>query len=409
MNQYCVVVCGLRVDASDEASAWAPVAVALRMEPDEFARRVVAALPRIVRRQLDQATAERIAQLLQGMHVDARALPDDTQLVYIERDGSSRGPLPRSALEVFIAPGEAYRLHGSLAWETWLEPQERESSVAPTFDEAVMAPVDEPLVEVPAPPVDDNAEAPATDAPTPGLPPPLPAMPPFEATASDEAATPPPGLEAVSDDEATSDDTPASDDALANPPQADLATTDADAVADAEPPIEIDTGAEAPAEADGRPVKRSRFGRLLAWLVIIGVAAWAWLHWMGGTHVDDSPPPAPAAHASRPASAATTAPTPATSAAATPAITASAAAPAGAASSTTPASAASAPPASARSTPAPAASAPAPVATAALPAVPVIKPAPASSTAPAATVAPAHATSVVEPASPAAASSSPPG
>lgn len=104
------------------------MATALRMEHDEFFRRVVAALPRIVRQQLDRSSAERIAQLLQGLHVDARALPSDEQLVYIERDGSSRGPLPRSALDAFIAPGESYRLHGSLAWQIWPEPLEHESS-----------------------------------------------------------------------------------------------------------------------------------------------------------------------------------------------------------------------------------------------------------------------------------------
>ena len=145
MDQYCVVVCGLRADALDEASAWAPVAAALRMDETEFARRVVDALPRIVRQQLDRSTAERIAQLLQGMHVDARALPDDAQLVYLERAGSSRGPLPQSALGDFILSGETYRAHGSVEWLPWPPPAEPEASSEGTdvFDELSPPPIDE--------------------------------------------------------------------------------------------------------------------------------------------------------------------------------------------------------------------------------------------------------------------------
>jgi hypothetical protein len=172
------------------------------MEHDEFSRRVVAALPRIVRQQLDRSSAERIAQLLQGLHVDARALPGDEELAYIDRDGSSRGPLPRSALDAFIAPGESYRLHGSMAWQIWPEPLEYESSPPPAqaFDEVMAAPVDEAFAAAPAEPLDDEPPAPAAVSASPGLPPPLP-------TASSPAAVEPP----------VPDDVLATDEALINP------------------------------------------------------------------------------------------------------------------------------------------------------------------------------------------------
>jgi hypothetical protein len=327
------------------------------MEQDEFARRVLAALPRVVRQQLDLATAERIAQLLQGMHVDARALPDDARLAYIERDGRSRGPLPQSALDMFIEPGELYRLQGSQAWETWLEPSEHEATAAPAqaFDEAVAAPVDELPVEAPADRVEGEAEAPPAEDTSPALPPSLPAEP-------SSPETPAPTL----DDEAMADD------ALVNPPQEEEE--------DSAPAAEELAGS--PAEAGAEQPRRSRYGRLLVLLVIVGVAAWAYQHWMADTRVDDTPPLAPAVHASHPAESATTAPASTSSVGAVPVPAASAAA------------------AGAGSTPAPAASAPATGGTAALPATASTITAPAA----AASAAPARASSVV----PATASSAPP-
>ncbi|WP_395120192.1 hypothetical protein ACFCQI_04500 [Rhodanobacter sp. FW102-FHT14D06] len=338
------------------------------MEPDEFSRRVVAAMPRIVRQQLDRSSAERIAQLLQGLHVDARALPGDEQLAYIDRDGSSRGPLPQSAVDAFIAPGESYRLHGSPVWQIWPGPLDCESASPPAqaFDEVMAAPVEEAFAVAPAEPLDDEPPAPAVATPSPGLPPPLP-------TASSPAAVAP-----------TADDELAPDDALINPPSD-------------EPVGEADVAAP-PAEAATHPPRRSRLGRVLLLLAFVGVAAWAYLHWGADTHVDDSPPPAPVSHA-QPAKGITAVAAPATSATAAPAIAASTAA------------------ASASSTPATATSVPAAGGTAVLPATAATTAAPAapaaaSSTTPAtaSSAAPAHAASAtVKPATPAAAGSSPQG
>ena len=338
-----------------------PVAAALRMEQEAFARRVVAALPRIVRQQLDWATAERIVQLLQGMHVDARARPDEAQLVYIERDGSSRGPLPQSMLATFIAPGDAYRLHGSQEWKAWPGLPEQEQPAAPenAVEEPEAAPVDEPFADAPVAPVDGEAEAPSVDAPSPELPQPLP-----ETAVADPASAPMP------------EDELAPDDALIDP-QEDFA------------PAATDDAVEPPAAADAKPARRSRFGRLLVLLLIIGAAAWAYQHWMVDTHVGDTPAPAPVGHVSYPAESTSAAPVPAASAESAAAVAASTA------------------PASAGSTPAPAASVPASASTAALPTAAVITPAAASSAAPApATTTPtAPATDIMEPAPPTASSS----
>lgn len=358
MDEYCVVVCGLRAGTSDEALAWAPVAAALRMDPAEFERRVVAALPRIVRQDLDQATADRIAQLLQGMQVDARALPDDPQLVYIDRAGSSCGPLPLSALADFIEPGETYRLHGGLEWLLWPTPLDYEPSVADDgFDDALAAAFDDSLADTFAAAPTDGADigelaqdtspddALPDDASPRSMPPQLP--PVSAATTTPEAATPDEPTVPMAHGE------PAVDDDLIDPPADLLASADPDAVA------------EAPADAAVAPARRSKAGRLLVLLVIVGLAAWAYEHWIADTHVDDSPPPAAASHTPRVATGATTAP----------AHAASVVAPA-------PIAAASTAATSATSTPAPASSAPAPNGTASTPAATLtVAPAPATTSA----------------------------
>jgi hypothetical protein len=134
VDQYCVVLCGLHAGAPDETSAWQPVAAALKLDHAEFERRVVAALPRVVRRELDLATAERIAQVLQALQVDARVLPDDPQLVYIERAGASCGPLPQSSLVDFIEPGESFRHRGTTTWKSWPEPVDQAPAAAVEVD-----------------------------------------------------------------------------------------------------------------------------------------------------------------------------------------------------------------------------------------------------------------------------------
>jgi len=433
VDQYCVVVCGLQAGAPGDASAWLPVAAALKLDQGEFARRVLAALPRIVRRNLDRATAERIAQLLQGMHVDARALPDDGQLAYIDCPGTSCGPLPLASLGDFIQPGETYRLHGSMAWQAWpaaLDQAPAESaSLAFDFDDAAPLPDGESFDATPDAPLtaavdgapDDAiaatpddlpggsdeevqdtlstpspAEAPndfgamsqdtpppATDYPPPrAMPPPLPAPPSVE---TPPAAAPPDhadiGTPAVDVDDS------ARHDELINPPEDDLAPADPDAAT----PV-------APEGGDGAAPARSRGGRVFALLVILGLAGWAYSRWIGDAHTD-APPLAtmatsqPGAANARSAALARAAsvrnPVPATVPAASVAAPASTPAPAAAASVPAPAATTTALPAAA-STPAPAAisAAPSPAASTGSPAIHAGAPAPAS-TAPASTASPA--------------------
>lgn len=122
MSDYCVIIRGRLRDERgerDDASLWAPIASSLRLDEATFATRVLAALPLIVRRGLDQVAAARLVDNLEQAGVDACTVPDDAQLAYLEREGSTRGPVPLSALAQFIQPDERYRLRDTQEWKTW--------------------------------------------------------------------------------------------------------------------------------------------------------------------------------------------------------------------------------------------------------------------------------------------------
>lgn len=380
MDHYCVVLCGLQGTVPDNSSTWQPVAQAMKLEQAEFEQRIVAALPRIVRRKLDRASAERIAQLLQAMDVQARVVADDDQLAYIQGEGTTCGPLPLSALADFIAPDQPYRLHGSTTWMAWppapeWEPATMEAEMPPlsTLDNEVEAFGDEwvspttlpdghedeaPTLtameaaeETTTPLSDESAELPAPDSTEPAYragPPPLPSA----AMASPATATDP-TEDAPEADMPASDPTElAADDELINP--ADEAPTADDLELVALDEIEA---------VDVMPPRRSKLGRWIILLVLAGVAYWAYSHWIADTQPDFSGPAMAPPKAVAPQPAAT--PVPATST--NDALPVPAASVAAASSAPAPASTAAVP-AGASSARAPASSAPAPATSTATPA-----------------------------------------
>ncbi len=375
-------MCGLQAGASDDTSAWLPVAAAMKLDHAEFERRVVAALPRIVRRGLDQAAAERIAQVLQAMQVDARVLPDDPQLVYINQAGATRGPLPQSSLGDFIQLGESYRLRGKQAWLPWPTPVDQEVAATATPTVVALDHSDDPASS-PAPgdelidamptldATDDASDAAADELATgsddelpPVMPPPLPTPPttqqqPTLATSGDSEAAEPDSnaAESARDDEFI-----------------DLADT---AATPADPDASDTTMAET---AETAAPARFRTGRLIVLLAIVALAVWAYRHWTADTRADGAPAAAAAIQPSRTATGQPATPAPAASADDTTATSASAPSVAASASAPAPANTA-ATPATATSTPAPpeAHSLPAAASTTATSAMAVRAPAPATS------------------------------
>lgn len=313
MDEYCVVVCGLQAGALDDASTWHPVAAALKLDHAEFERRVVAALPRIVRNHLDQATAERIAQVLQAMHVDASTRPDDPQLAYIDRAGTIHGPLPHSSLGDFIQPGESYRLHGDTAWQTWDEAPADLTFDFDDFDDDMLPPgsVDEPFDAIPAGDstgVLSDMTPDALMADTNAEPSPAISTPPDSHDANDIGASVPAALPTSADDEphdAVPPALPVSSSVQyerapepAGDPEAIAPTMDAapaahdDALID--PPEEASTPSEqdifAPLATEFVAPKRSPVGRIVILLVLVVLAIWAYRHWTADTRTDGSPP-----------------------------------------------------------------------------------------------------------------------
>lgn len=307
MDQYCVVVCGLQAGASDDASAWQPVAAALKLDHAEFERRVVAALPRVVRGQLDQATAERIAQVLHAMHVDASVLPDDPQLAYIDRAGAICGPLPHSSLGVFIQPGESYRLHGDTAWRSWQDASAEMAFDFDDFDDAMLSPVsvDKPVDAIPAgdstgalSDMTSDALMVDTDAePSPAIP-----TPPDSHDANDLGARVAAALATSADDEphdaiplASSvqhepEPEPAGDPAAIAPTM--VAAPSAhdndliDSSEDAHTPSDEDIFT--PLTSEVAAPKRSPIGRIVILLVLVALAIWAYRHWTTDTRTGGS-------------------------------------------------------------------------------------------------------------------------
>ena len=318
MDQYCVVLCGLQAGALHDTAAWQPVANALKLDHAEFERRVVAALPRIVRQDLELTTAERITQVLQALNVDARILPGDSQLAYIERAQASCGPLPYSSLGDFIQPGESFRLHGSTTWQPWpasAEQEIRKMVAAGDIGEPASPPASpEPSLDIRSiqHPQNDVSEAAADEARTGADEAPedvAPAPPPAEATddfsdaaqdavpggTDDEphAAMPPPlGTPTTAQREATTappegwQATESTTDAAASPHDDDLinasaaTTTSVSADASLAP---TSPGTEA------RPPARSRSGRVAVLLVLVALAIWAYRHWMADTRIEGAP------------------------------------------------------------------------------------------------------------------------
>jgi uncharacterized protein YecT (DUF1311 family) len=119
MAGFCVILSGRFQDDRDDASVWAPISAAFKLDEASFAQRVLAAMPLIVRQNLDEPAAEKLAERLHASGISARVEPEDTQLAYFEREGTTRGPVPSSALRKFIRSQERYRLSGEKDWKVW--------------------------------------------------------------------------------------------------------------------------------------------------------------------------------------------------------------------------------------------------------------------------------------------------
>lgn len=119
MTIYCLVLTGRLLDGQDPASVQARMAAAFGMEGTDFRQRVFERAPLLIRRGLDEATAQAQAIQLEQMGVEAHVIPDDAPLVWLLREGQLRGPLPESALSRYAHAGDQWCHDGGQQWFPW--------------------------------------------------------------------------------------------------------------------------------------------------------------------------------------------------------------------------------------------------------------------------------------------------
>ncbi|WP_201315408.1 hypothetical protein [Dyella sp. EPa41] len=167
MGHCCLILSGRLLDGQDPATVHARLAAAFGMEMGGFRERVFERAPLIIRRGLDDATAEAQAAQLRAMGVEADVLPDNDRLAWLRRDGQIRGPLPEDALSRYAHAGDQWCHDGGQAWFDWVH--------APS----ALPPLPEPAPEdVAAEKAADHEPPPIPAAMEPPPLPPMAAMPP---------------------------------------------------------------------------------------------------------------------------------------------------------------------------------------------------------------------------------------
>lgn len=161
MDHRCLVLSGRLLGEQDVATVHARLAAAFGMEMGGFRERVFERAPLIIRRGLDETTAEAQATQLREMGVEADVLPDSDRLAWLRRDGQVRGPLPEDALARYAQPGDQWCHDGGQTWFDWSAQTGHDVPPLPEVDPSLHA-----FAEAEPPPL------PAS--PTLPLPPPVP-------------------------------------------------------------------------------------------------------------------------------------------------------------------------------------------------------------------------------------------
>ncbi|QNJ99935.1 hypothetical protein [Dyella telluris] len=161
MDLRCLVLSGRLLDGQDPATVHARMAAAFGMEMAGFRERVFARAPLIIRRGLEDATAQTQATQLRGMGAEADVWPDSERLVWLRRDNQVRGPLPEEALNQYGQAGDQWCHDGGQTWFAWaLAPTDAEVVVKA---EAGVEPEPPPLPVLLAAPLHDDTDTWASD------------------------------------------------------------------------------------------------------------------------------------------------------------------------------------------------------------------------------------------------------
>ncbi|PXV59566.1 LppP/LprE lipoprotein [Dyella jiangningensis] len=164
MDHRCLVLSGRLLEGQDAAAVHERMAAAFGMEMAGFRERVFARAPLIIRRGLDDATADMQAAQLRGMGAEADVWPDSDRLIWLRRDNQVRGPLPEDSLSRYAEAGDQWCHDGGQTWFAWTpEPDAEEPPPLPPQAHGTAA--------------DAGTTEPRTHAPASHEPPPLPVAP----------------------------------------------------------------------------------------------------------------------------------------------------------------------------------------------------------------------------------------
>ena len=120
VHRFCVILSGMLPDYSGKPEAWnAVVSSAYGHSDDEFRQRVHARMPLIVKRDLDEQSAELMCRSLCSLGAVAIVRADNGQTVYLQRNAQTLGPLPLASVSDFAQLGDSYRLQEEVEWRRW--------------------------------------------------------------------------------------------------------------------------------------------------------------------------------------------------------------------------------------------------------------------------------------------------
>lgn len=146
-------------DHTGNPEAWnAIVTSAYGPSDDEFRRRVHSRMPLVIKRDLDEQSAELMCASLRALGATVAVFIDDGQNVYLQRNAQTLGPLPMGSLGHFAQDGDQYRLQEDVEWHRWTDDLGKAASpVSDLYDTQV------PFITAP----DATATPPWLDAPPP--------------------------------------------------------------------------------------------------------------------------------------------------------------------------------------------------------------------------------------------------
>lgn len=120
VHRFCIILSGLSPEHAGNQAAWRAVMTsAYGPHDDAFGQRVHERLPLMVKRDLDQSSADAMVHSLRALGAIVTVAGDESQTVYLQRQARTLGPLPLASVSDFAQRGDLYRLHDDVEWHPW--------------------------------------------------------------------------------------------------------------------------------------------------------------------------------------------------------------------------------------------------------------------------------------------------